>query len=95
MAQKKGICDQFVLSFFCQLLMHEEDCGVVAVAFFVCFGHFLVDVDDFAFSEIFENFLRVLLPERDALGVQVAPQNGRVVGVKNHLHNFEAVLVGE
>ena len=75
--------------------MHEEDCGVVAVALLICFGHFLVDVDDFAFGEILENILRVLLPERDALGVQVAPQNGRVVGVENHLHNLEAVLVGE
>ena len=84
-----------MLLFFCQLLMHEENCGVVAVTFFVCFGHFFIDVDDFAFGEILENFLRVLFPERDALGVQVAPQNGRVVGVENHLHNLEAVLVGE
>ena len=50
--------------------MHEEDCGVVAVAFFVCFGHFLVDVDDFAFGEILENILWVLLPKCDAFGVQ-------------------------
>ena len=62
--------------------MHEEDCGVVAVAFFVCFGHFFIDVDDFAFGEILENFLRVLLPERDALGVQITPQNGGIVGVE-------------
>ena len=75
--------------------MLEEDSGMVAVAFFVCFGHFFIDVDNFAFGEILENFLRVLLPERDALGVQVAPQNGRVVGVENHLHNLETVLVSK
>ena len=82
-----------MLLFFCQLFMHEEDRGVVAVAFFVCFGHFFIDVDDFAFGEILENFLRVLLPERDAFGVQVAPQNGGVVGIVNHLDDFKSVLV--
>ena len=75
--------------------MHEEDCGMVAVAFFICFSYFLIDVDDFTFGEILENFFRVLFPERDALGVQVTPQNGGVVGVENHLRNFETVLVGK
>lgn len=75
--------------------MHEEDCGMVAVAFFICFCHFLIDVDNFAFGKILENVFRVLLPECDSLGVQVTPQNGGVVGVENHLRNFETVLVGK
>lgn len=75
--------------------MLEEDCGMVAVAFFICFCHFLIDVDNFAFGEILENILWVLLPKCDAFGVQVTPQNGRVVGVENHLHNLETVLVSK
>ena len=75
--------------------MHEEDCGMVAVAFFICFCHFLIDVDNFAFGKILENVFRVLLPECDSLGVQVTPQNGGVIRIENHLHNLEAVLVGE
>ena len=75
--------------------MHEVDCGVVAITFFVGFSYFLIDVDNFAFGEILENILWVLLPKCDAFGVQVTPQNGGVVGVENHLRNFETVLVGK
>ena len=75
--------------------MLEEDCGMVAVAFFICFCHFLIDVDNFAFGKILENVFRVLLPECDSLGVQVTPQNGGVIRIENHLHNLETVLVGE
>jgi len=75
--------------------MHEVDCGVVAITFFVGFSYFLIDVDNFAFGKILENVFRVLLPECDSLGVQVTPQNGGVVGVENHLRNFETVLVGK
>ena len=51
--------------------MHKKDCSVVAGSFLVCFCHFLVDVNDFCFREIFENVFGVLLPECDSFGVQV------------------------
>ena len=73
--------------------MHKKDCGVVAVTFLVCFCHFFVDFDNFCFREIFENIFGVLLPECDSFGVQVASEDGGVVGIVNHLDDFKSVLV--
>jgi len=75
--------------------MHKKDCGVIALAFFVRFGHLLVDVKNLCFCEIFENIFGILLPECDSLGVQVASQNCGVVGIVNHLDYFKSMLICE